>query len=248
MFFFRAHLRLTGGTAAQIRFPLTANRLIGIEYKDIFHPSPLQRGICMQAFPRLFIAVSLTACVVLAGGCGSKKVAPYPGGGTAGQTSENGRMGSVTEEFHAGEQPGMESLDATGGVDGGLDSNADNQSDAYKRAHGRCSPGFGPIYFAFDQSVISQDQIPTMEQNGKYLYEHPTSRVLIEGNTDYRGTNEYNLALGERRALSAKNYLIQFGIEEQRIRTISYGEERPLFTGSSEEDHAHNRRADFILE
>ena len=72
--------------------------------------------------------------------------------------------------------------------------------------------------------------------------------MLIEGNTDMRGTNEYNLALGERRAMSAKSYLKEFGIEEGRIRTVSYGEERPLFNGQSEDDFAQNRRDDFILE
>jgi peptidoglycan-associated lipoprotein len=87
-----------------------------------------------------------------------------------------------------------------------------------------------------------------MEHNGNYLKNHPSAKVLIEGNTDARGTNEYNLALGERRAMSAKTYLREYGIEESRIRTVSYGEERPLFNGSSEDDYAQNRRDDFILE
>ena len=72
--------------------------------------------------------------------------------------------------------------------------------------------------------------------------------VVVEGNTDYRGTQEYNLALGERRAGSARNYLIELGVPESRIRTISYGEERPLMSGASESDYALNRRADFVLE
>ena len=87
-----------------------------------------------------------------------------------------------------------------------------------------------------------------MEFNGNYLRNNSSGRVLVEGNTDDRGTNEYNLALGERRANAAKKYLIQYGIEASRIRTVSYGEERPLFTGTGEDDYAHNRRDDFILE
>ena len=87
-----------------------------------------------------------------------------------------------------------------------------------------------------------------MEHYGSYLKSNPSRSVLVEGNTDDRGTNEYNLALAERRAVAARNYLVEFGIEESRIRTVSYGEERPLFTGQSEDEFAHNRRDDFILE
>ena len=105
-----------------------------------------------------------------------------------------------------------------------------------------------PIYFDFDQSSIRGDQIPSMEHNGSYLKSNPSKSVLIEGNTDDRGTNEYNLAMAERRAVAARSYLVEFGIEDSRIRTVSYGEERPLFTGQSEDDYAHNRRDDFILE
>jgi peptidoglycan-associated lipoprotein len=154
-------------------------------------------------------------------------------------------MGNITEETG----PSTEGLDSTGrGGSGSLAGGADQQSDAYKREHGRCSPEFKPIYFDYDQSSVRGDQIPTMEFNGTYLRNNPSGRVLVEGNTDDRGTNEYNLALGERRATAAKKYLIQFGIEAGRIRTVSYGEERPLFTGGSEDDYAHNRRDDFILE
>jgi len=200
----------------------------------------------MQTFSRLFLATTLACTVLFLGGCGPKPVSPYAGGGGNASDSMNGnRMGNITEETG----PGTEGLNSTGrGGAGSLAGNADSQSDAYKREHGRCSPEFKPIYFDYDQSKIKSDQIPAMEHNGNYLKNNPSARVLIEGNTDNRGTNEYNLALGERRAVSAKNYLREFGIEESRIRTVSYGEERPLFNGSSEDDYAHNRRDDFILE
>nr|WP_321465745.1 peptidoglycan-associated lipoprotein Pal [uncultured Desulfobulbus sp.] len=194
-----------------------------------------------------FIVAALFSCSLLfLGGCGPKQVAPYAGGANPGaDETSNQRMGNITEEM----SPAVEGLDSTGqGGSGSLANGADQQSDAYKREHGRCSPEFKPIYFDYDQSLIKGDQIPTMEFNGSYLRNNPSSRVLIEGNTDDRGTNEYNLALGERRANSAKKYLMQFGIEEGRIRAVSYGEERPLFTGTSEDDYAHNRRDDFILE
>ena len=209
----------------------------------------------MNASFRLLLAAPLIATLLFLGGCGPKAVSPYAGGGGGGTDSTTGgnRMGTISEEFSPGMDGGggggTEGLDSTGrGGSGSLYGDADHQSDAYKREHGRSSPEFKPVYFDYDQSRIRSDQIPSMEHNGMYLKNNPSARVLIEGNTDSRGTNEYNLALGERRAVSAKNYLREFGIEENRIRTVSYGEERPLFTGSSEDDYAHNRRADFIRE
>jgi peptidoglycan-associated lipoprotein len=199
----------------------------------------------MNTFFRFFLATTLTCAVLFLGGCGAKPVSPYAGGGSSDPDSANSnRMGNITEET----RPGTEGLDSTGRGGGSLSGNADQQSDAYKREHGRSSPEFKPIYFDFDQSKIKSDQIPSMEHNGNYLKNNSSARVLIEGNTDNRGTNEYNLALGERRAISAKKYLREFGIEESRIRTVSFGKERPLFNGQSEDDYAHNRRDDFILE
>jgi peptidoglycan-associated lipoprotein len=179
---------------------------------------------------------------MLLGGCGPKQISPYASSGNTAPEG-NGRQGNITEETG----PSQEGLNSTGRGGGGS-FNGDKQSDAYKREHGRSSPEMKPIYFAYDQATIKGDQLPSMEHNGNYLKNHPSAKVLIEGNTDARGTNEYNLALGERRAMSAKTYLREYGIEESRIRTVSYGEERPLFNGSSEDDYAQNRRDDFILE
>lgn len=198
----------------------------------------------MRTFSRLFLATTLTCTVMLLSGCGPKQVSPYASSGNNIPDANAGnRMGNITEETG----PSQEGLNSTGRGGGGS-FNGDNQSDAYKREHGRSSPEMKPIYFAYDQSTIKGDQIPSMEHNGAYLKNNPATKVLIEGNTDARGTNEYNLALGERRALSAKTYLREFGIEDSRIRAVSYGEERPLFNGTSEDDYAQNRRDDFILE
>ena len=212
----------------------------------------------MNPIARLFLAATLCLSLFALAGCGPKQVSPYtPTGNNMPEGSAlDGGMGNITEEMGAGGSGmgagggagagGVEGLDATGGS--GLSLAADSQSDAYKREHGRSSPEMRPIYFDFDQSSIRGDQIPSMEHNGSYLNNNPSKSVLIEGNTDDRGTNEYNLALAERRAVAARSYLVEFGIEDSRIRTVSYGEERPLFTGQSEDDYAHNRRDDFILE
>lgn len=122
----------------------------------------------MHTFSRLFLATALACTVLLAGGCGPKQVSPYAGGAGAGSDDSMGgnRMGNITEETG----PGVEGLDSTGrGGSGSLATDADQQSDAYKRAHGRSSPEFTPIYFDYDHSGIRSDQIPSMEHNGGYL-------------------------------------------------------------------------------
>ena len=143
--------------------------------------------------------------------------------------------------------PDQEGLDA-GSSQNGFNANAEQMTDEYKRKYGRSSKEMQPVYFNFDQATIRDDQIARMEANAQYLKDHANNNVVIEGNCDEQGTNEYNLALGERRAINAKRYLVELGVDEFRIRTTSYGEERPLFTGQSEDDYAQNRRDDFILE
>jgi peptidoglycan-associated lipoprotein len=133
-----------------------------------------------------------------------------------------------------------------GGKAGGFAD--DNQSDDYKRKNGRSSPQMKSIYYDFDQSAVRKNQAPKMEANAHYMKKHREAKVIVEGNCDERGTKEYNLALGERRASSAKKYLINLGVEEGRIRTMSFGEERPLFVGTEESDYELNRRSDFVLE
>lgn len=208
----------------------------------------------MNVLSRLLPVLMIIGTLMLLSGCGPKLVPPY----TATDNMPEGtaldpgfREGRITEEFGPtgeGFGPMQEGLDATGQHGGDLSFDADQQSDAYKRQYGRSSSEMLPIYFDFDQSAIREDQLPSMEHNASHLRNNPDARVRIEGNTDERGTNEYNLALGERRAMIARNYLLEYGIEEHRIRTISYGEERPLFIGQNEEDYTYNRRADFVLE
>jgi len=205
----------------------------------------------MKNIHPLFILFLAALIMTLVAGCGKKPIPSYSSqtGNNApeGKELSNGGAGSISEES----MPGEETLDAGSGQDGMAANgfaDGDAQSDAYKRLHGRSSVEMQPVYFNFDQATIRDDQIPRLEHNGDYLKNNLTRNVVIEGNTDERGTNEYNLALGERRAINAKNYLIELGVDAGRIRTVSYGEERPLFPGHSEEDWAQNRRDDFILE
>ena len=99
------------------------------------------------------------------------------------------------------------------------------------------------IFFAFDRSDISPEARETLSRQADWLRRYPNVTVTIEGHCDERGTREYNLALGERRAQAAKNVLVASGIPASRISTISYGKERPAIVGSTEEAYAQNRRA-----
>lgn len=114
-------------------------------------------------------------------------------------------------------------------------------------SEGRTSEGMLPVYFDFDSSDIRNDQVSRIEANGDFLKSQADVNIRIEGNCDPRGTSEYNMALGERRALSAKKYLVNLGIGESRLSTISFGEERLLMHGHDELSWAQNRRDDFVI-
>jgi peptidoglycan-associated lipoprotein len=104
------------------------------------------------------------------------------------------------------------------------------------------------IYFEFDSSALLFMAQEVLKQKAQWMRDNPNVSVVIEGHCDERGTNEYNLALGDRRANSAKAFLVDLGIREYRLTTISYGEERPVDTGHNEEAWAKNRRAHFVIE
>ena len=103
------------------------------------------------------------------------------------------------------------------------------------------------IHFDYDKSVLRGDDIGTLDQKVAVLQANPDLRLRISGHCDERGSDEYNLALGNRRATAAKQYLVSHGIDAGRIETISYGEERPLAQGHDEGAWAQNRRDEFEI-
>ena len=103
------------------------------------------------------------------------------------------------------------------------------------------------VYFDFDKYDIRAEDAKTLDANAAWLKSNADNLVLIEGHCDERGTNEYNLALGERRAKATMNYLVSQGIQANRITIISYGEERPVCTEHTEACWAKNRRASFLV-
>lgn len=212
----------------------------------------------------IILTLLISLAFLLGGGCGKRTVQPLDTNvdpPTFGDGTDIEYPAADSPDF--GDTPGYleESLQLDGTLDDtgtiasaaptgnlSVNQNGDPQSEEYKKTQGRSSIGLSPIYFNFDQAIVRPDMVERMMNNARYLQENPGARIVIEGNCDSRGTKEYNLALGQRRALVAKQYLVNLGIDPRRIRTVSYGEEQPLFTGEDEFSHAQNRRDDFILE
>jgi len=114
------------------------------------------------------------------------------------------------------------------------------------------APGPAPdkleaVYFDFDKYVILPEGREALKRNAEWLQKNAGAKVVVEGNCDERGTNEYNMALGQRRADSAAKYLMDLGIAKDRVSTVSYGEEKPLCKEANEACWSKNRRGDFVV-
>lgn len=105
----------------------------------------------------------------------------------------------------------------------------------------------GDVFFEFDQYDLTANARERLAKNADFMKAHPSYTFTVEGHCDERGTNEYNLALGERRGVTAVDYLVSLGVASSRFRTVSYGEERPFCTESNEACWQKNRRARFVL-
>ena len=103
------------------------------------------------------------------------------------------------------------------------------------------------VHFAYDKAQLNADAKATLQQNALYFRQYPDVNFVVEGHCDERGSEEYNLALGDRRAIAVRDYLIQLGLERGRMQSVSFGEELPLDTSKSEKAFARNRRAQFSL-
>ena len=114
--------------------------------------------------------------------------------------------------------------------------------------YARCTDvDFAPVYFGFDSTVVPSDQLDKIEAVSQHLNANPSRVVIVEGHCDERGSNEYNMSLGESRAVIVRNYLVQNGIAASRIQTHSYGEEKPAVQGSDESAWSRNRRGEFAI-
>jgi len=106
---------------------------------------------------------------------------------------------------------------------------------------------FKDTHFAYNKSTIRKQDYPILNEINKWAKENSGRDIMIEGHCDERGSNEYNMALGEQRALSIRRYLINMGIESSRLHTVSYGEEKPIDPGHTKSAWAKNRRGHFLI-
>ncbi|MCZ6452960.1 MAG: peptidoglycan-associated lipoprotein Pal [Alphaproteobacteria bacterium] len=104
------------------------------------------------------------------------------------------------------------------------------------------------VFFAYDKSTLSSNGRTTVEKWAAWLKTYPANKLKIEGHADERGTREYNLALGERRANASREYLVSLGVAPNRVKTISYGKERPAIPGSNENAYTQNRRGVAVID
>lgn len=136
-----------------------------------------------------------------------------------------------------------------GGVEGQpLDSSVSSQGLAYDQmgSDSGSIAGLKSINFDYDSATLSADSQKILSDNAEWIRTNTAATVQIEGHCDSRGSVEYNLALGERRAKAVKSYLVSMGVDSKRMTIISYGEEKPLALGESDADFARNRRANFV--
>ncbi len=141
---------------------------------------------------------------------------------------------------NAGMDSGVTTEDQDMGNDGmNLELNGDSDS-------GKAGT-LSTVYFDFNSSTLSSSTRDALESNANFLKEHPSVEVQIEGHADERGGVQYNLALGEKRSQSVKQYLVSMGVSSSRITTISFGKERPIAFGHDESAWSQNRRANFVV-
>lgn len=130
----------------------------------------------------------------------------------------------------------------------GLGSQAGLQGQNLNNSMRLRAPYNQSYYYSFNKSVIRPADLASIDVQGSYLVAHSRARVLLTGNTDSRGSREYNIALGERRAMSVANRLESDGVNKSQIRVVSYGAEKPVALGRTDADYAKNRRVDLIYE
>jgi len=180
-------------------------------------------------------SAALAVTLVLAStGCRHKpvNVTPIPNG-------PNGQVGDLGQQPTMQQPPPITTGQPIAETGGGWDPSNYNQN--------RDALAADSIHFAFDSAVIRDSDQANLQAIAQQLQANPNDKLMIEGNCDERGTEEYNRALGERRALAAREALAALGVSPDRIRTISYGKDKPVDPGHDEDAWSKNRRDDFVL-
>lgn len=217
----------------------------------------------MKTFPsRILLVLVLIGCMGLVSGCGGKKwYWPFGSSGTADETLvDTSPTEPVSPPTYVAEPapdvppvgdpvvPGQPStLPLPGTAPSATDVTGTVPSPEPIRRAATLASELEMVHFDYDKSDLRPDALPILDRNAEWILQHPGLQIQIEGHCDERGTIEYNLALGQRRAESVREYLIKKGVDATIIHTISYGKERPLAFGDSDADHNMNRRAQFLV-
>lgn len=183
---------------------------------------------------RWFAMVAAMGMVLMMTACAQETVktkGPQAGAPESGAMEATGAEGTDTGTIERGQVTGVE---------------GETMTAAQRQARDRFI--YDNIHFGYDSSALSLEAQSILREKAAWLRNNPGTTVIIEGHCDERGTTEYNLALGDRRAESVRSFLVNLGISAGRMTTVSYGEERPLDPGHNEAAWAKNRRAQFVLE
>jgi peptidoglycan-associated lipoprotein len=187
----------------------------------------------------IVLLASLSMAALVAGGCASKEVV---------KTEEPAAATVTAEQPKPVQQPPIEAPAPVQQPSEAPVAIAPAEAAQPVKAAEEVSP-FETVYFDFDRSDLRQDARNSLTKNAEFMLKsNKTAKVMIEGHCDERGSAEYNLALGERRATSAMQYLITLGIQPGRLSIVSYGKEKPAVQGNDEEAWAKNRRAEFVID
>ncbi len=188
---------------------------------------------------RKLLLLAIALLFVVSYGCAKKAAAPCPAAGPEGAAAPAAPSGAAPGAAPAPTEEGLAAPQAPGGA--AVAEEAAPKGSARERFESE------DVYFDFDSYDLSPQATATLDAKVSYLKANPNAGVRVEGNCDERGSTEYNLALGERRAQAAKKYLVNAGVKPGRIDTVSYGEEKPADPSHNEEAWAKNRRDHFVI-
>ncbi len=213
---------------------------------------------------KILLALLIAVTVI---GCATRKPAPISDGKRA--QVEDKSIGSGDASGAGGQGGGAGDQDGQGGGAGGQDgtgadgirgttAGADGQGGADSNSAGgkAVTPGVSAtgdlaqrsIYFDYDSFSVKEDYKPVVQAHAKFLVENPTSKAYLQGHTDERGSREYNLALGQKRADAVRRIMSVLGVKDNQIESVSYGEEKPKNGAHDESAYAQNRRADIVYQ
>lgn len=204
-----------------------------------------------KTLPLILLVAALTGCATtketviddVTGKNGAQQEAPTTAETTPAAVGADGQP--IQEVIVPQETPVTEDMTTAAAAPKEGESSIGEQAKSEERKQTPAASALYTVHFDFDQYTINDTERPLLAKNAAWLESSPKTAVVIEGHADERGETEYNLALGDRRARSAKKFLQDLGIASERLSTISYGEEKPAVQGHDEDAWAQNRRAEF---